>query len=64
MVVKSLAQSLTHSKYLVNFTLTVLSFGFYFSCVKNKHAEKEPGSTVEHRTVLVEDMLTKQVMEV
>ena len=63
-IVKSLAQSLTHSKHLVNFTLTVLFFGFYFSCMKNKHAEKEPGSTMEHLTVLMEETLTKQVMEV
>lgn len=63
-IVKSLAQSLTHSKDLVNFTLTVLSFGFYFSCMKNKHAEKEPGSTMEHLTVLVQEMLTKQGTEV
>lgn len=32
--------------------------------MKNKHAEKEPGKTTGHLTVLLEEMLTKQVREV
>lgn len=28
--------------------------------MKNNHAEKEPGKTAEHLTVLTEEMLTKQ----
>ena len=44
-------------KYVVKSTLfcPFSSFGFSFSCMKKKHALKEPGKTVAHLTVLVEE---------
>ena len=65
MMIEPLVQCLTDSKCLVKSTLfcPFCSLEVCVSCVKNKHAEKDPGKTTEHLTVLVEETLTRHAME-